>query len=185
MVTYDLKNPNPLIPTKGLHRPFIQELITYKRLSVLLIYSFFVGMTSCQKENLYNQTEVFKSAVWRANQVVSFTDTLTNISTPTVHLELTLRHTNKYAYQNIWLFILTETANTKSKDSINWTMVASDGKWLGNGWGSLYTLTFPLHDLHFSITDTAQWFHLSIYQALNDSLLTGISDLGLRVYQDQ
>lgn len=139
--------------------------------------------TGCQKGSTYHQSIVLPASGWNMNRKLIFTDTLPASTPNSLHRQLTLRNNNAFAYQNMWIYIKTFTSDSTFVDSINWQLAKQDGTWLGKGWGSLYTNTYDLPDLVFSQKDTIRWFRMELMQGLRDSLLTGISDVGLRLYR--
>lgn len=140
-------------------------------------------LASCQPDSLYHHSEVIDHQGWDMNDTLRFTDTLGLTAPFKLQGELTLRHSNAYPYQNLWLYITTHNGDSLPvSDSINWVLAKPDGTWLGSGWGSLYTITYNLPELTFAATDSIRWFQLEIVHGLRDSLLIGLSDLGLRLY---
>jgi gliding motility-associated lipoprotein GldH len=146
----------------------------------LAVLSLMVG---CQPNSWYHHSLVFDQQGWDMNDTLRFADTLTSSTPLTLNGKLTLRHTNAYPYQNLWLYITTHTDDSLMvSDSINWTLAKPDGNWLGTGWGSLYTISYDLPTLTFSPSDSVRWFEIELVHGLRDSLLTGLSDIGLRLY---
>lgn len=140
--------------------------------------------TGCQKDSIYHHSVIIPSKGWDMNEILIFTDTLPVTKPTSLHRQLTLRNNNAFQYQNVWIYIKTSTSESTIVDSINWQLAEQDGTWLGKGWGSLYTNTYDLPDLHFSKNDTLHWFRMELMHGLRDSLLSGISDIGLRVFTD-
>lgn len=140
--------------------------------------------TGCQKGSVYHHSVVLPANGWNMNKKLTFSDTLPATLPNKLHRQLTIRNNNAFPYQNIWIYIKTFTSDSTRVDSINWQLAKQDGAWLGKGWGSLYTHTYKLPDLNFSKNDTLRWFRMELMQGLRDSLLSGISDVGLRVYTD-
>ncbi len=140
--------------------------------------------TGCQEGSIYHQSFVVSAKGWDMNKRIVFSDTLPSNTPQHVHRQLTVRNTNAFPYQNLWIYIKTFTTESTQSDSINWRLANPDGMWLGKGWGSLYTITYNLPDLEFLPNDSVHWFRMELMQGLRDSLLTGISDIGLRIYSD-
>lgn len=139
--------------------------------------------TGCQKGSAYHQSFVLPASGWNMNKKLVFSDTLPANTPDSLHRQLTLRNNNTYPYQNVWIYVKTFTSDSVFIDSINWQLAKQDGSWLGKGWGSLYANTYDLPDLVFSQKDSTKWFRMELMQGLRDSLLTGISDIGLRLYR--
>jgi len=147
------------------------------------LFLLILTMISCQDGTYYHHSLTIPSHGWRMNHVCHFRDSLPAGIPDCVQLELTIRHGNNYPYENLWLYIRTMTSDSIiHNDSINWMLAKPDGKWLGKGWGSLYSLSIPLKDLTFSANDSSRWFSIDIRHGLRDSVLVGIEDIGLRIY---
>lgn len=142
-------------------------------------------MAACRPGTCYHDSKVFDHQRWDMNDTVYFTDTLGALAEQPLRAELTLRHTNLYPYQNLWLYVTLSTSHNRVvSDSINWTLAKPDGTWLGSGWGSLYTITYDLPELTFAPDDSIRWFRVELVHGLRDSLLTGLSDLVLRLWKE-
>lgn len=162
------------------------QLSTVLKSSLAMVGLACLGLlVSCQPNSVYHDSDVFGLQGWDMNDTLCFSDSLGSSAPLSLHGELTLRHTNAYPYQNLWLYITTTTGDSlATSDSINWTLAEPDGTWLGAGWGSLYTISYKLPDLTFAPDDSLRLFKVEIVHGLRDSLLTGLSDLGLRIYKD-
>jgi len=154
---------------------------------ITLLIGMLAGLliiTGCQQGSVYHQSVVFPANGWNMNKQLLFTDTLPAGTPNVVHRQLTLRNNNVFPYQNLWIYCKTFTTDKALVDSIDWQLAKQDGTWLGKGWGSLYTITYDLPDLVFSEKDTLRWFRMELMHGLRDSLLSGVSDIGLRLYID-
>lgn len=140
--------------------------------------------SACQKGSIYHRSVVIPAKGWDMNVPLVFADTLPEHTPTVLKRELSLRNNNAFPYQNIWLYIQTQTSFGIKVDTINWQLATSDGNWLGKGWGSLYIHTYELPDLVLPTGDTLPWFKVELVHGLRDSLLTGVSDLGLRLYTE-
>jgi gliding motility-associated lipoprotein GldH len=93
-------------------------------------------------------------------------------------VQLTVRHTNRYAYQNLWLFVdVKQDSVLLRRDTIE-AMVANErGEWLGSG-VSKYTL--PLLYLENVLLQSGE-YEVVVQQGMREEVLRGITDLGLKV----
>jgi gliding motility-associated lipoprotein GldH len=138
---------------------------------------------SCQEDSYYHHAETIPVKGWDLNQTLYFYDSLYTYVPEKLHFEIDLRHTNLYPYQNIWLYIRTRTSDgTNRLDSINWILSEPSGRWLGSGWGSLYSLTHSLPDLIIRKTEGTRWFNIEIQNGLKDVTLPGIENVGVRLF---
>jgi len=140
---------------------------------------------SCRGNSHYYHSETIPSKGWDLNETLYFQDSLRDDVPEKMHFEVNLRHTNMYPYQNLWMYIRTRTSDgTNRLDSINWTLSEPSGRWLGSGWGSLYSLSQRLPDLSIKKTVGTRWFSIEVQHGLQDQTLPGIEDVGIHLFSD-
>jgi len=114
-----------------------------------------------------------------------FEDSLCAGASEDFHIELNLRHNTQYPYSNIWLYVRISTSEKVVRiDTVNWTLADASGHWLGTGWGSLYNITYKLPDLIMKDSSATRWFKIDIQNGLRDKVLTGVEDIGVRLFSD-
>lgn len=147
----------------------------------LLIGGFLLSLNSCSDDVLIDKNIEFESESWNVSEpfVTKFDvqDTINNYN-----FFVTLRNTEDYPYQNLFVFLTTSFPNGKTKlDTINCPLANMQGKWLGKGFGGVYDnrilymarKRFPL--------DGA--YTIKIEQAMRDEDLVGVLDVGVRIVQ--
>lgn len=138
---------------------------------------------SCENKNYYQHSETIPEPGWSLNQTLCFHDSLVSDAPEIMHFEINLRNSNIYPYQNIWLYIQTKCSDGTTRiDSIDWKLSDLNGRWLGSGWGSLYSLSYRLPDLKIRKTAPKRWFRIDIQHGLRDNVLPGIETVGVRLY---
>lgn len=153
-----------------------------------LIYACLLALVllSCQGNSYYHHSETIPAKGWELNQTLYFQDSLRDNVPERMHFEVSIRHTNMYPYQNLWMYIRTKASDgTNRLDSINWTLSEPSGRWLGSGWGSLYSLSHQLPDLDIKKSFGTRWFSVEIQHGLKDLTLPGIEDVGVHLYTDK
>ena len=144
-----------------------------------------VVFLSCRGNSHYYHSETIPAKGWDLNETLYFQDSLRDDVAEKMHFEVNLRHTNMYPYQNLWMYIRTRTSDgTNRLDSINWTLSEPSGRWLGSGWGSLYSLSQRLPDLSIKKTFGTRWFSIEVQHGLQDQTLPGIDDVGIHLFSD-
>jgi gliding motility-associated lipoprotein GldH len=91
------------------------------------------------------------------------------------------RHTDAYAYKNLWLFLSTRKPGDKAalKDRFELTLQDNAGRWYGTGMDDIWEQRIPLYqDLHFNKTGT---YTVTFEQNMRDNPLKCILNIGLRV----
>lgn len=147
-----------------------------------LLPAFLIGLvlclSSCAHPEMYYRYHSFEESSWHKDSVVRFdlpvTDTLSSYD---VFIEV--RNNNKYPYKNLWLFVDFQLPSGETRrDTVEINLADDYGKWYGKGL-SLYELTVPYEQ-------NRQYHHKGSYvytiqQAMRDDILTGISDIGLKI----
>lgn len=77
------------------------------RIALLLIISSFF-LIGCQRNTVYSRYESVPMTGWRIDQPVTFDFTIED-TTALYQVLLHIRHTEAYPYQNMWLFVGTDS----------------------------------------------------------------------------
>lgn len=95
-------------------------------------------------------------------------------------IDLIVRNTGDYAYQNLWLFVVTATADTLVADTVECYLADQYGRWIGSGSiGSIYTCNVSWRD-SLVLSDTLRGTY-SIAHGMRIDDLDGIRNIGIRV----
>ena len=131
---------------------------------------------SCDNDS-FNKRTVIPEAEWAQENRVSF-DVDINDTLNGYVFGLELRHLENYRYSNLFVFLHTRMPNGNlTHDTIECTLATPEGLWIGKGSGSMRDLRIPLNEnLRFPLSGT---YHFEIEQAMRESVLKGISDIGL------
>jgi len=157
-----------------IHRRIELKTIRKKRHQAIIniaisFLGFFLLTVSCQQDTIYHSYQPVASTGWNKNDTICFS-LPTSIYSDSYEYEIGVRHLYSYKYKDIWLTI--------NQDTIHLYLADSVGHWKGNGIGEMrqFTQLIKLHTIqHDSIKD----FHLK--HIMNDSLLTGIQDVGIQI----
>lgn len=102
-------------------------------------------------------------------------------TTSLYNVYLTLRHTDQYAYSNVWLEISTQQPGetTFQKERFELGLQEAGGKWLGTGYADIWELR---HLLFESLKlRKAGTYTIRIRQIMRDEPLRYIMNVGVRV----
>ena len=153
----------------------------------LLTIIFTVIFLGCNDNIIYREfINLGKS--WPLSKKVSFNIDKTSFNIDYDYdIYIHLRNNNKYQYSNIFLIgIIKDSINIIEKDTLEYVMANSEGKWLGKGFSSLkesklwWKSNYKLPDVNtltFEI-DQVTRKNGSQYQ---DNDLIGIVDIGLSI----
>jgi gliding motility-associated lipoprotein GldH len=106
-------------------------MITKKIITLTLLFCIF----SCKKETLYQAYFDLNEQAWHSDSIIKFetkiTDTINDYD-----VFLKIRHTTKYKYQNLFVFItMLEENNVFLRDTVEVYLHDKTGKPLGTGFG--------------------------------------------------
>ena len=89
-----------------------------------------------------------------------------------------IRHTEQYPYQNMWLFV----DDAGRQDTIEFYLADDRGQWLGNKHNGFIEMPVLLEETkHFADTGS---YTMYIAHGMRDSLLRGVTDIGLEILQN-
>lgn len=129
---------------------------------------------ACQADGVVcHRFAALPSAGWRATDTLRFVDSIPPSQAGYV-LDVQVRHDARYPYQRLRIGVDTG-ADTLQLD----LPVADDkGHWLGRGWGGLYIVAVQAGQL---MPDSTGHCCLRVYPLMPDSLLKGVTDVGVRI----
>ncbi len=151
-----------------------------KQLINSLIYgSILLFTVACGHSNtVYHSFQTIEKEGWGKNDTLFFFVPIADTSL-TLQSFIDVRNLNTYPYQDLYL---TVSHNLKGyfqweTDTLTFRIANEKGKWLGDGWGSLYQLSMQL------TTGKAKrpYITFKIIPAMRDKLLIGIHDIGLKI----
>ena len=161
----------------------IHQVIKNKGIKSFLFLLLIPFFWSCGNDVLIDHSIEFEKESWNVadkfESEFSVSDTVNNYN-----FFLTIRNTDEYAYQNLFVFLKTTFPNGKTKlDTINCPLANMQGKWLGKGFGGIYDnrilymarKRFPLNGSYI----------IKVEQAMRDEELMGILDVGVRIEKAQ
>lgn len=151
-----------------------------KKANILMFLILFLFLYSaCNKDEIYNNIHDIKNSKWEASNVINFNfqvdDTL-----QAYDVFINLRHTSKYKYRNLYLFIETTSPEGQSvKDTFECLLADKKGRWYGKGWGDLYQNKIPYK--RFVRFPNSGTYSIELKQAMRTDKLEHISDIGIEI----
>jgi gliding motility-associated lipoprotein GldH len=140
----------------------------------------FISISACVRINQFEKNIQIPESRWayKFEPEVKFTikDTIS-----LYNVFVTLRHTDAYAYRNLWLDIATQQPGDTSyqKGRFELTLQQSDGKWLGTGYGDIWELRHPLFkQIRFKKQGE---YTIRLRQIMRDDPLMHIMNAGIRI----
>ena len=147
---------------------------------VVLLVLTSVLLLGCQQGVVYSEFKPLPPQGWNADTALQFMPNLVD-TLGGYQVQIIVRHTNRYAYQNLWLFVdVKKDSILLRRDTIESYLANERGEWYGNGM-SKYTL--PLLYLE-NIALPAGEYGISVQQGMREEQLRGITDVGLKVIKN-
>ena len=150
----------------------------------LCLLSCFV---SCTRIDLYEKTVTIPGHSWKNSFRPSFTFTIKDTAS-SYQLFLTLRHNDKYSFNNIYVNITSRQPGVDSAQTARYdlTLATNDKGWLGTGMDDIYQHLIPL-------TAAGQQFYFrkpgdytfTIEQIMREEPLNNVLNVGLRLEKKQ
>jgi gliding motility-associated lipoprotein GldH len=135
---------------------------------------------SCMNLNSFEQNVEIAKHEWSAASPAEVSFTITD-TLSTYHVFVVLRHTDAYAYKNIWLNISTQQPGDKEFKSgrFELTLQQPDGTWIGTGLNDIWEIRHPLFtNMRFIKQGT---YRIRLQQAMRDEPLLHILNAGIRI----
>ena len=108
------------------------------------------------------------------DSVAHFDYTISNVQ-PAYRMLIYVRHTERYPYQNMWLFV----GDSLHRDTIEFYLADDRGQWLGDKHHGFIEMQVLLEDnYHFPDTGT---YYIDITHGMRDTLLRGVTDIGFEI----
>ncbi|MBR5828337.1 MAG: gliding motility lipoprotein GldH [Paludibacteraceae bacterium] len=151
-----------------------------KKNLVIVIISLI--MMSCGADVVYTEFKNMPVNGWEAKDVKNYnpiiTDTLADYE-----IQLTVRHTDTYPYQNMWLFVTIEKdTNVVKTDTIECYLANERGEWLGSG---LSVKELPLiYEENYKFARSGE-YKIKLQQGMREEALKGITDVGVQVVKNK
>lgn len=143
---------------------------------ILLIVTI---LSSCVNKNvIFDESVVISNAAWN-NQDFPYFDVNVEDTTSAYNFYLNIRHLENYRYSNFYMFLHTTFPDgNQTHDTIELVLSYLDGRWIGKGSGSMRDNNILLNNnLHFPAKGN---YRFEIEQAMRESVLEGITDVGIR-----
>ncbi|QZT35816.1 gliding motility lipoprotein GldH [Halosquirtibacter xylanolyticus] len=148
---------------------------------MILLLGVLLGTSSCQDNRTFNSYYNINNDQWHQDSIVVFSPNVTSVD-QALDLDVNIRNTNSYDFNNLWLFIKTTTpSGVVFNDTIDVPMADHRGRWLGRGLGNTFELSYPFKT-NTLLPDTGT-YHIEIMQGMRSEAkyIDGISDIGLRI----
>ncbi len=137
-----------------------------------------IALSACSGDIIYSHFHPMMPNEWHADSVVNFDYTIEDADA-SYSLILYVRHTERYPYQNMWLFV----ENAGKTDTIEFYLADDRGRWLGDRHHGFIEMPVLYEDAK-QFADTGA-YRLSVRQGMREEELEGITDIGLEISRNE
>jgi gliding motility-associated lipoprotein GldH len=148
---------------------------------LLIVIASFL-LVSCQNNIIYTSFKTLPQSGWDADSSLYYNPTITD-STANYQIQITIRHTDAYPYQNLWLFMdIYKDSLNSIQDTIECYLANERGEWLGGG--------LSIHELPLLYDDSYQFatngeYHIAVTQGMRNDTLVGIREVGIKIIRNE
>ena len=139
-----------------------------------------VLFSSCRKGVVYSEFIAIPSGEWDEKALPEFDFNITD-NRAGYDILLYVRHTERYPYQNMWLFV---RGNPQQyRDTIEFYLADDRGRWLGDKHHGFIEMPVLL-ETNYHFPDTGR-FYFAIQHGMRDSVLRGVTDVGIEIVKSE
>lgn len=154
---------------------YINVFIQRKHLYLILL--LFIG--SCTSINLYERTAIIPNQNWKTNFQPSFNFNIEDTNS-LYNIYITIRHTDAYAYNNIWINIDTKApGDTLKHQPLNLILADNSKGWLGVGMDDIFEQRIRITQTPIKLKKGLYIFTLAHIMRINS--LPDILNVGIRL----
>ena len=157
-------------------KPFMMNNL---RLAISLLIGGICLLTSCRHDIVYSDFVAIPSGEWDENQLPEFAFNIADREAA-YDILLYVRHTERYPYQNMWLFV---QDNRQHSDTIEFYLADDRGRWLGDKHHGFIEMPV-LYESNYHFPDTGKYC-ISVQQGMRDSVLRGVMDIGVEIVKGE
>jgi gliding motility-associated lipoprotein GldH len=151
-----------------------------KRVLYCFLVILLAGMfTSCRHNIVYSEFISIPSGEWSIDSLPRFDFAIEDNKT-SYDIILHVRHTERYPYQNMWLFV---QDNRQHSDTIEFYLADDRGRWLGDKHHGFIEMPV-LYESNYHFPDTGKYCIL-VQHGMRDSVLCGVMDIGVEIVKGE
>lgn len=148
-------------------------------LSGLSIALIVLIISSCDQQLVIDENLALGESGWDMNRKAAFEVDITD-SLGLYAFYINVRQQETYRFSNLYIFLHTTFPNGMlTHDTLECVLASADGRWLGKSSGSLISNQILLNgSIRFPMVGS---YRFEIEQAMRESTLKGIRDVGIRI----
>lgn len=148
-------------------------------LKALMIIAMVLTLAGCNQGVLFVENQPVPKAVWDQDRFFKF-DVQVADTKQLYNIYLQVRNDGRYAFSNVWLFIMTSSpTGAHMRDTVECVLANEEGRWLGKGSGGRYSLEIPYrYQVRFPYSGV---YSFEIQHGMRIKELPHLTDIGLRI----
>jgi len=154
------------------------KLVTLPRY-LFLVSCCLLFLVSCKQVDLYERLENIPSAQWKSDFKPAFTFNITD-TVSLYNVYITVRHTNSYAYNNIWIESALQLPGDSLKTQKLDLQLANPDGWMGTGMDDIFERRIKVTPVPYHFKKSGQVSFI-LKQLMRQDPLPGIMQVGIRV----
>ncbi len=145
----------------------------------LLFFIMMLLLLSCDPNRVYEKNIAIGNGIWNKDSIVTFDMKIEDTIQP-CNFYINIRNSTDYRFSNLYLFIDTYFPDkTHARDTLEFILADTDGKWFGKGFGKIKESTVLLRrGVRFPMSGQ---YRFTMEQAMRTDNLEGIEDVGMRI----
>ncbi|MFP4555369.1 MAG: gliding motility lipoprotein GldH [Bacteroidales bacterium] len=148
-----------------------------------IVYSIVAALVmlaaACSENVIYEANVDIPKETWSADSTANFMVNIEDTSS-VFNIHINLRNTTSYPNSNLYLFVQTiSPSGAVLRDTVEYFLADSKGKWLGKGFGSIRDNRF-LYKQYIRFPEDGT-YTFGIQQGMRSDNLKGVSSIGMRV----
>lgn len=148
----------------------------------ILFSVLIVSLISCSEAPYYEKVYSFDNNEWKQDQKSVFRVHIDDTSS-VYRFVLTLRTTTEYKYSNAWLFWKSKTPMQEEvREPFEMKITHPDGSWIGKSSGTVVENQLTFAERKIAVSGE---YVFTIEQAVTESVLDNVLDIGLSVYKEK
>ena len=139
-------------------------------------------LSSCGPTEWYNYQVSIPETGWHKDTVAVFKSEITQLD-KSCHILLDVTHGNNYEYSNIWFFIdaVSPTGHIQ-RDTVDCYLANHEGTWFGEENGDDQIESLHPYKINIKFPEKGLYKYYIIH-GMRDTLLTGVSSIGLQIVE--
>jgi len=136
-------------------------------------------LLSCDPNRVYEKNIAINDGIWNKDSIVKFDMDIVDTLQP-YNFYINIRNSTDYRFSNLYLFIDTFFPDkTHARDTLEFILADTDGKWFGKGFGKIKESTVLLRrGVYFPMSGH---YRFTMEQAMRTDNLEGVEDVGMRI----